>query len=327
MTKVVIQIPCFNEEETLPVALAALPRSLPGVDRVEWLVVNDGSTDRTVEVARRHGVDHIVDLPQNQGLARAFQAGLRASLKAGADVIVNTDADNQYHAGDIPKLIAPILAGEAELVIGARPIRDIDHFSPVKKLMQRLGSWVVRRVSDTDVPDAPSGFRAISRSAALRLNVFNSYTYTLETIIQAGRKGIPIASVPIRTNPYLRPSRLMRSTIGYVVRSFVTIGRIFMVYKPLRFFAYLGTIPFSVGVLLGMRWIVLYFDDPTRGRVPSLILAAILLLMGFQVWVLGLVADLLNVNRTLLEELQLGARKRDLAAPDEGPGAAGDDGR
>ena len=314
MTKLVIQIPCFNEEETLPVALADLPRALPGVDTVEWLVINDGSADRTVEVARRHGVDHVVDLPQNQGLARAFQAGLRASLKAGADIIVNTDADNQYHAGDIPKLIEPILAGQAEFVIGVRPIQDIEHFSPAKKLMQRLGSWVVRMVSDTDIPDAPSGFRAIGRAAALRLNVFNNYTYTLETIIQAGRKGIPITWVPIRTNPYLRPSRLMRSTVGYVVRSFVTIGRIFMTYKPLRFFAYLGVVPFTVGVLLGMRWIVLYFDDPTRARVPSLILAAILLLMGFQVWVLGLVADLLNVNRTLLEELQLSSRERDLAA-------------
>jgi len=314
MTKLVIQIPCFNEEETLPVALADLPRALPGVDTVEWLVINDGSTDRTVEVARRHGVDHVVDLPQNQGLARAFQAGLRASLKAGADIIVNTDADNQYHAGDIPKLIEPILSGQAELVIGVRPIQDIEHFSPAKKLMQRLGSWVVRMVSDTDIPDAPSGFRAIGRAAALRLNVFNNYTYTLETIIQAGRKGIPITWVPIRTNPYLRPSRLMRSTVGYVVRSFVTIGRIFMTYKPLRFFAYLGVVPFTAGFLLGLRWIFLYFEDPTRTHVPSLILAAILLLMGFQVWVLGLVADLLNVNRTLLEELQLSSRERDLAA-------------
>ena len=314
MTKLVIQIPCFNEEETLPVALADLPRALPGVDTVEWLVINDGSTDRTVEVARRHGVDHVVDLPQNQGLARAFQAGLRASLKAGADIIVNTDADNQYHAGDIPKLIEPILSGQAELVIGVRPIQDIEHFSPAKKLMQRLGSWVVRMVSDTDIPDAPSGFRAIGRAAALRLNVFNNYTYTLETIIQAGRKGIPITWVPIRTNPYLRPSRLMRSTVGYVVRSFVTIGRIFMTYKPLRFFAYLGVVPFTAGFLLGLRWVFLYFEDPTRTHVPSLILAAILLLMGFQVWVLGLVADLLNVNRTLLEELQLSSRERDLAA-------------
>ena len=314
MTKLVIQIPCFNEEETLPVALADLPRALPGVDTVEWLVINDGSTDRTVEVARRHGVDHVVDLPQNQGLARAFQAGLRASLKAGADIIVNTDADNQYHAGDIPKLIEPILSGQAELVIGVRPIQDIEHFSPAKKLMQRLGSWVVRMVSDTDIPDAPSGFRAIGRAAALRLNVFNNYTYTLETIIQAGRKGIPITWVPIRTNPYLRPSRLMRSTVGYVVRSFVTIGRIFMTYKPLRFFAYLGVVPFTAGFLLGLRWVFLYFEDPTRTHVPSLILTAILLLMGFQVWVLGLVADLLNVNRTLLEELQLSSRERDLAA-------------
>lgn len=325
--KLIIQIPCYNEAETLPATVAQLPRQIDGIDEVEFLVIDDGSSDETAAAAEACGVDHVLRMPHHAGLAAVFAAGLDACLRLGADFIVNTDADNQYHAGDIPKLIEPILAGRAELVIGVRPIQDIEHFSPAKKLMQRLGSWVVRMVSDTDVPDAPSGFRAISRAAALRLNVFNSYTYTLETIIQAGRKGIPITSVPIRTNPYLRPSRLMRSTVGYVVRSLVTIGRIFMVYKPARFFAYLGTIPFSLGFLLGMRWIVLYFDDPTRGRVPSLILAAIMLLMGFQVWVLGLVADLLNVNRTLLEELQLSARERDLAAGSKAADTGDDESR
>lgn len=311
MTKVIIQIPCFNEEKSLPITLADLPRTLPGVDRVEWLIINDGSRDKTSEVAKAHGVDHIVELGHNQGLARAFQAGLRHSLKMGADIIVNTDADNQYCADDIPKLIEPILQGQAQIVVGARPIRDIRHFSFFKKIMQGLGSWVVRKVSDTDIPDAPSGFRAFSREAALRLNVFSSYTYTLETLIQAGRKGIPITWVPIRTNPFLRPSRLMRSMISYMFRSLLTIVRIFITYKPLRFFTYLGSLPFLAGFGLGMRWIVLFFLDPSRTHLPSLILAAILLLIGFMLWVVGVVADLLSVNRSLLEELQVSQRARD----------------
>jgi glycosyltransferase involved in cell wall biosynthesis len=311
MTKVIIQIPCFNEEKSLPITLADLPRTLPGVDRVEWLIINDGSRDKTSEVAKAHGVDHIVELGHNQGLARAFQAGLRHSLKMGADIIVNTDADNQYCADDIPKLIEPILQGRAQIVVGARPIRDIRHFSFFKKIMQGLGSWVVRKVSDTDIPDAPSGFRAFSREAALRLNVFSSYTYTLETLIQAGRKGIPITWVPIRTNPFLRPSRLMRSMVSYMFRSLLTIVRIFITYKPLRFFTYLGSLPFLVGFGLGIRWIVLFFLDPSRTHLPSLILAAILLLIGFMLWVVGVVADLLSVNRSLLEELQVSQRARD----------------
>ena len=240
MTKLIIQIPCYNEEETLGVTLDDLPRRVPGIQRVEWLVIDDGSADRTAEVARRHGVHHVVRLPVNQGLARAFMAGIRHSLAAGADIIVNTDADNQYCAADIPKLIQPILEGRASIVIGARAIAQIDHFSRRKKLLQRLGSWVVRVASGTDVPDAPSGFRAFSREAALLLNVFNTHTYTLETIIQAGRRGIPIVSVPIRTNPDLRPSRLIRSLPSYVLRSAVTILRSFATYKPLRFFASIG---------------------------------------------------------------------------------------
>lgn len=305
MKKLIIQMPCYNEEETLGIALSALPREVPGVDKVEWLIINDGSSDRTLEVAREHGVDHVVDLGSHQGLARGFVAGLDACLRAGADVIVNTDADNQYEAADIPKLIAPILSGEADIVVGARPIEQIEHFSPIKKRLQKLGSWVVRVASKTRIPDAPSGFRAMSREAAMRLNVFSSYTYTLETIIQAGQKGMSIVSVPIRTNPFLRPSRLMKSIPAYIQRSIFTILRIFMTYKPMRFFSSLGALPFLVGAGLGVRWIVLYVNETERAHVPSLILAAILILIGVQLIVLGLVADLIAVNRKLLEDIQL----------------------
>lgn len=311
MTKLIIQIPCYNEERTLETTLAALPRQLAGIDCIEWLVIDDGSKDRTVEVAKDNGVDHIVRFPTNQGLAKAFMAGLEASLKAGADIIVNTDADNQYCADDIPKLIQPILLGKAEIVVGARPIWKTKQFSPTKKLLQKLGSWVVRLASKTNIPDAPSGFRAFSREAALRLNVFNNYTYTLETIIQAGQKGMAITSVPIRTNPVLRPSRLVRSTPSYVVRSLFTILRIFMLYKPLRFFLLLGSMPFSLGVILGVRWLIFFWAGSERTRVPSLILAAILILIGFQLWMFGLVADLMSANRRLVEEVQLRMRRLD----------------
>ncbi|KOR34731.1 MULTISPECIES: glycosyltransferase family 2 protein [Planktothricoides] len=312
MTKLIIQIPCYNEEATLGITLSELPRQLPGVDCVEWLVVDDGSRDRTVEVAKACGVDYIVNLPTNQGLAKAFMAGLEGALKAGADIIVNTDADNQYCAEDIPKLIQPILLKESEIVIGARPILDIEHFSPTKKLLQKLGSWVVRLASQTDIPDAPSGFRAFSREAAMQLNVFNEYTYTLETIIQAGQKGMAITSVPIRTNGYLRPSRLVKSIPVYIKRSIFTIFRIFMTYKPLRFFLLLGGVPFTIGFGLGFRWLIYFLIGTERTRIPSLILAAILMLMGFQLWILGLVADLLAVNRKLLEEIQLRMRRAEI---------------
>jgi glycosyltransferase involved in cell wall biosynthesis len=312
MTKLIIQIPCYNEEATLGITLSELPRQLPGVDCVEWLVVDDGSRDRTVEVAKACGVDYIVQLPTNQGLAKAFMAGLEGALKAGADIIVNTDADNQYCAEDIPKLIEPILLKEAEIVIGTRPILDIEHFSPTKKLLQKLGSWVVRLASQTDIPDAPSGFRAFSREAAMQLNVFNEYTYTLETIIQAGQKGMAITSVPIRTNGYLRPSRLVKSIPVYIKRSIFTIFRIFMTYKPLRFFLLLGGVPFTIGFGLGFRWLIYFLLGTERTRIPSLILAAILMLMGFQLWILGLVADLLAVNRKLLEEIQLRMRRAEI---------------
>jgi glycosyltransferase involved in cell wall biosynthesis len=277
---------------------------MDGFEHVEWLVVNDGSSDRTVEVARAHGVHHIVDLGAHQGLARGFVAGLEASLRAGADVIVNTDADNQYNADDIPKLLAPILRGEAQIVVGARPITQIEHFSAAKKALQRLGSRVVRMASGTTVADAPSGFRAITRHAAMQLNVFTPYTYTLETIIQAGQKNIPIASVPIRTNPELRPSRLIKSTRSYVRRSILTILRIFITYKPLRFFLWLGALPFTAGFLLGVRWLILFTQDPHRSRAPSLILAAILIIIAVQMWSLGALADVVAVNRKLLEDIQ-----------------------
>ena len=314
--KLIIQIPCYNEEATLGLTLSELPRQLPGIDRVEWLIINDGSRDRTLEVARACGVDHIVDLPFNQGLAKGFMAGLEASLKAGADIIVNTDADNQYRAADIPKLIAPILEGDAEIVIGARPIQEIEHFSPIKKFLQKLGSFVVRVASKTNVPDAPSGFRAMSREAALRLNVFNEYTYTLETIIQAGQRGLKIVSVPIKTNGYLRPSRLVKSISAYVKHSIWTIVRIFMTYRPLQFFMMLGSVPFGIGFVLCFRWLLLFWgivgDNPAKPRVPSLILAAMLILIGVQLWLFGLVADLMGVNRQLLEDIQLRLRRREL---------------
>jgi glycosyltransferase involved in cell wall biosynthesis len=304
MRKLVIQIPCFNEEQTLAVTLSALPRQVAGFARVEWLVVDDGSTDRTVEVARRSGVDHVVALPHNQGLARAFMAGLEASLKTGADVIVNTDADNQYDATCIPDLVRPILDGRAQVVVGERPIMEIEQFSVVKKLLQRLGSTVVRIASSTDVPDAPSGFRAMHREAALRLCVFNDYTYTLETIIQAGRKNIPIVAVPVRVNRVERPSRLVRSIPSYLRRSILTILRIFILYKPLRFFLYAGTLLLVPGVAIGIRFLVNFLQDGGAGHVQSLILSAILILGAMIVYSAGLLADLVAANRVLLEEVR-----------------------
>ncbi len=310
--KLIIQIPCYNEEATLGVTLSELPRQLPGIDTIQWLIINDGSIDDTVEVAKASGVDHIVNFHRNQGLAKGFMAGIEACLKAGADIIVNTDADNQYCADDIGKLIQPILEGRADIVVGARPIQQIKHFSPTKKFLQNLGSWVVRIASNTKIPDAPSGFRAISRDAAMQLNVFSQYTYTLETIIQAGQKDMAITSVPIRTNDYLRPSRLVKSIPAYIQRSIFTIIRIFMTYKPLRFFTILGSIPFTIGLILCFRWLILFFLGTPKSHVPSLILAAITMVIGFQLWVFGLVADLMAVNRKLLEDIQLRLRRREI---------------
>ena len=315
MKKLIIQIPCWNEEQTLAVTLQDLPRKLQGIERVAWLVVDDGSSDRTAEVAKQHGVDHIISHHKNQGLASAFMTGLQACLKNGADIIVNTDADNQYCAEDIPKLIQPILDGQAEIVVGERPIQKIEEFSFSKKLFQRIGSWVVRIASGTDIKDAPSGFRAFSASAARRINVFNRYTYTLETIIQAGQKDIPIVSVPIRTNRYLRPSRLIRSVPRYIIQSIITIFRIFVVYKPFRFFMTLGSVVFAVGVLIGARFLIYYFYGDGGGHVQSLILAGILIGIGFQTVMVAFVADLLSVNRRLLEELQSKNRRQEPESP------------
>jgi glycosyltransferase involved in cell wall biosynthesis len=302
--KLIIQIPCYNEAETLGIALAELPRQVEGFDQVEWLVVDDGSSDGTAEVAKKLGVDHIVRHTGNKGLARAFMSGLDNCLRLGADVILNTDADNQYNAADIPKLVRPILQKRAELVVGARPIAAIEHFSPLKKLLQKLGSWVVRTVSNTDIPDAPSGFRAFSRSAAQRLIVFNDYTYTLETIIQAGQKNMAITSVPVRVNGDLRPSRLVKSIPSYIKRSVVTIVRIFVIYRPFRFFATIGCLVFFVGFLIGARFLYFYFSGAGTGHIQSLILAAALLGMGFQTILVAFVADILAANRKLIEDVR-----------------------
>ncbi len=300
--KLIIQIPCYNEAETLAIALKELPRELEGFDKVEWLIINDGSTDDTVKVAKECGVDHIVNFKYNQGLARGFMAGLKECLRQGADVIVNTDADNQYEAKDIPKLVAPILEGRAEYVVGARPISQTEHFSPAKKLLQKLGSWVVRKASRTDIPDAPSGFRAISRECAMQLNVYNNYTYTLETIIQAGQKNMAITSVPIRTNEDLRPSRLLSSIPNYIKKSIGTIVRISVVYKSFQFFMTIAAVLFGLGLLLGIRYLFFYFGGDGAGHIQSVILSGILMGMGFQTALIAFVADLLSVNRKLLEE-------------------------
>jgi len=310
--KLIIQIPCHNEAETLPATIADLPKTIPGIDCIEYLVVDDGSTDSTSSVARELAVEHIIRLPTRQGLAQAFSTGLAACLKQGADIIVNTDGDNQYYGQDIERLIEPILAGRAEIVIGARPIDEIPHFSYTKKLLQRLGSWVVRKVSDTSVADVTSGFRAYSRQAALRLNVFSSYTYTLETIIQAGRSNMTVESIPVRVNPPLRESRLIRSIPGYIHRSLMTILRIFVLYKPLRFFVYLGSSLFGGGFIIGLRFLYFYFEGQGEGKIQSLILGAVLLLMGVQLILMGMVADLIATNRRILEDIQYFERAREL---------------
>ena len=316
--KLIIQIPCYNEEETLAITLKDLPRMVAGFDEVEWLIINDGSMDETVEVARANGVDHIVSFRRNQGLARVFMAGLDACLKLGADVIVNTDADNQYDSRDIPRLVKPILDRKADVVIGARPISEIEHFPFIKKQLQKVGSWVVRLASRTDIPDAPSGFRAMSRDAAMRLNVFNNYTYTLETIIQAGQKNMAIVSIPINVNKDLRPSRLVKSIPNYLKKSIITIIRIFVVYKPFRFFMSLGFLLFFSGFLVGLRFLYFYFiANDASGHIQSLILASILLGMGFQTMALAFLADLLAVNRRLMEDVQYRIRVTENLREDE----------
>ena len=315
--KLIIQIPCYNEAETLEIALNHLPKRIDGIDQIEYLIINDGSADNTVEVAKNWGVNYVVNFRRNKGLARGFMAGLDACLRNGADIIVNTDADDQYCGDDIEKLVRPILEEKADIVIGERPIDATEHFSPLKKKLQHFGSWTVRVASHSDIPDAPSGFRAYSRDAAMRLNVTNEYTYTLETIIQAGRNRMAMESVPVRTNPELRKSRLFSSMFGYVKRSMVTIIRSFMMYKPLRFFMSIGGLLFLIGVILGIRFLVYFFGGAGSGHIQSLILASTLLMIGFQTMIIGLQADLIAANRKILEDVQLHVRRLEYDGKDE----------
>jgi glycosyltransferase involved in cell wall biosynthesis len=307
--KLIIQIPCFNEEETLGITLSHLPREIQGINDIGWLVIDDGSTDQTVKVAKEYGVDHIVSHSRNKGLAKAFMSGINACIESGADIIINTDADNQYNADSIINLIEPILHKNADIVVGTRPISEITHFSLVKKYLQKLGSWVVRVVSNTDIPDATSGFRAFSREAAKNINVYSDYTYTLETIIQAGQKNMTITSVPVKVNNKLRPSRLIKSVPSYILKAMITIIRIFVVYRPFRFFIMVGSILFGLGFILGFRFLVYYFLGEGKGHIQSLILASILIGMGFQTFIFSFIADLLSVNRKLLENLRYKMRK------------------
>ena len=328
--KLVIQIPCLNEEATLPATLADLPREVEGFETVEWLVVDDGSTDATAEVARECGVDHLVRFTSRKGLALAFQAGIDAALKLGADVIVNTDADNQYNGRDIPRLVAPILGHEADMVVGDRRVRDHEEFSRLKKVLQRWGSWVVRQASNTAVPDTTSGFRAYNREAALRLNVVSNFSYTLETIIQAGKSDIAVAHVPVRTNPRTRESRLFRSTAEYLKRSLGTILRVYAMHEPLRVFLWLAGVFGLLGLFLFGRFAWFYFTQPgPTGHVQSLIVGAALLVFAVQLAVLGVLGDLLRANRVLIErtlhrvrkvELELGVRADTLAGEEIGVG-------
>lgn len=302
--KLIIQIPCFNEADTLEIALNALPKKIEGIDEIKYLIINDGSTDNTVETAEKWGIDYVVNFKRNKGLAKGFMAGLDACLLHGADIIVNTDADNQYCGDDIEKIVRPIVDGKADIVIGARPIDQTQHFSPLKKKLQHFGSWVVRKASDSDIPDAPSGFRAFSREAALRLNVTNEYTYTLETIVQAGREKIAMVSVPIRTNAELRPSRLFSSMGGYIKKSMLTIVRAYVMYKPLTFFGAVGTVPFVLGLLIGIRFLYFIGMGDSAGHIQSLILTSILLMIGFVTYMIGIVADVVAKNRMILEDTQ-----------------------
>ena len=309
--KLIIQIPCLNEAETLTIALNDLPKHIDGIDEIEYLIINDGSVDDTVEVARNWGVDYIVSFKRNKGLAKGFMAGIDACLRNGADIIVNTDADNQYCGADIEKLVRPILDGTAEVVIGERPIDETEHFSPLKKKLQHLGSYVVRVASKTDIPDAPSGFRAFSRDAAMHLNVMNNYTYTLETIVQAGRTSMAITSVPIRTNGELRKSRLFHSMGGYIKRSVLTIIRAFMMYRSLTFFGILGMIPFLTGIIIMLRFLVYFFMGAGNGHIQSLIFGSTFIMLGFMTFVIGLQADVIANNRKLLEDIQYRVRRLD----------------
>lgn len=314
--KLIIQIPCYNEAETLPETVRCLPRSIPGVDEVETLVVDDGSQDGTADVARALGVDHIVRT-HHVGLAGAFKIGLDACCRLGADIIVNTDADNQYHADDIPRLIEPILAGRAEMVIGDRGVATLESFSPLKRRLQTIGSRVVGRASGLDIPDATSGFRALTRETALRTMVLSNYSYTLETLIQAGANRIPVAYVPVRTNAKMRPSRLMKGLGEYLSHSGVTIVRAYTMYRPLRVFTLFSLVFLLAGLGLGIRFLVFYVQGQGSGHVQSVILAAVLLIIGFQIGLIGLLADLISFNRKIMEEVLYRMRKEELSTADE----------
>lgn len=308
--KLIIQIPCHNEEETLAITLSQLPKAIEGIDEIQVLVIDDGSTDKTLEVARNNNVNNFVILPNNIGLAKAFISGLSKALQLGADIIVNTDADNQYCADDIEKLVRPIIEARADIVIGARPIENINHFSLTKKILQKLGSWVMRLVSSTKIDDATSGFRAFSRNAALQINVFDNYTYTLETIIQAKAKGLEIISVPVRVNPELRKSKLIKNIFDYIRRSTFTMIRMFIVYRPFRFFAFIGCLFLIPGGLLGIRFLYYYLTHAGAGHVQSLILAAVLIITGVQIGLIAVLADLQSINRKLLEDIQMRLKGR-----------------
>jgi glycosyltransferase involved in cell wall biosynthesis len=321
--KVIVQIPCYNEQDSLPAVLRDMPKSIPGVDELETLVIDDGSTDATIEVAHSLGVNHIVRHNGNRGLAAAFQTGLDACLRLGADIIVNTDGDNQYPQAMIPDLVAPILRGEADMVVGDRQVRQIEHFSPVKKTLQVMGSWVVRQASGTRVPDAPSGFRALSREAALRLNVITNYTYTLETIVQAGKKNIKIASVPVTTNVVTRPSRLVRGIFDYVKKSGATIVRLYALYEPLKVFFYIGLVLMLIALFGTISLLLHYFLQEDMNfrqtferHTPTTIATLIALVFGFQIWLIGLLADLIAASRRLTEETLYRVKRMELEMDD-----------
>lgn len=303
--KLIIQIPCFNEEKTLPITLNALPKSIDGIDEIEVIIIDDGSSDKTVEVAKELGVKNIFSLNKNYGLARAFSYGLNKAIELGADIIVNTDADNQYCADDIEKIVKPILKNKADMVVGERPIYDIKHFSLSKKMLQKLGSKVMSLISGVKINDAPSGFRAFSRRTAMSINVFDNYTYTLETIIQANAKGLVVENVPIRVNKEERPSRLISNNFVYILRSILTMTRMFIVYRPFRFFAIISAIFLILGLLTGGRFLYYYFNGEGSGHVQSLILASILIITGVQTSVVAIASDLLSINRKLLEDIQM----------------------
>lgn len=310
--KLIIQIPCYNEAKTLPATVEALPRDIEGIDSIEYLIIDDGSSDGTSQAAASIGIHHVVRMPRHAGLAAAFVSGLEASLKNGADIIVNTDADNQYHAGDIQNLVRPILQGQADIVVGDRGVATLPAFSPTKRMLQRLGSWVISRASGVETPDATSGFRAISREAAIETLVLSEYSYTLETLIQAGARRMSVIYVPVRTNPTTRPSRLMNNIPHYLANSSTTILRAYTMYRPLRVFSMLGSIVALVGIALGSRYVYFLLIGQGGGKIQSLILAAVLMIVGFQIFMIGLLADLIGFNRKILEEVLFRLRRNEI---------------